>query len=76
MEKLAGIIKDVFNDFDLNQYNDNLCLKDIPNWDSMNGINFIIELEKVFSISLEGIIFSGDNKISDVINVINSKKRS
>lgn len=39
--------------FDLNEeeIRDNLSSKDIPNWDSMNYLLFISELEKNFGIS-------------------------
>lgn len=50
MERLIEIIKKIFK-VELEEINDEMSPKTIPNWDSMNYLLFISEVEKEFKIS-------------------------
>ena len=45
---------------------DTLSAKDIPDWDSMNYLLFIAELEKSFRVSFTGDEILGANTLGDV----------
>jgi len=49
MEKLVAIIKKIF-DASPEEINDKMSPDTIPNWDSMNYLLFITEVEKEFNI--------------------------
>ena len=72
MKRIKEALIAVFEDFDESMFNDNLMLGDIPGWDSMNSVNFQIELESIFNIDLSEIIFEEKHKITDVINILKS----
>ena len=73
MKKLIVAIKSVFEDFDEKEFRDDMLLEEINDWDSMNSINFQIELESLLDIDLSDVVLTADNKISDVISVLRSK---
>ena len=50
MRTFADIVCTIFN-IPQSEVRDNLSSKDIPEWDSMNYLLFIAELEKEFGIS-------------------------
>jgi acyl carrier protein len=50
MRTFNQIVRDIFS-LPEDGINDNLSSKDIPDWDSMNYLLFIAELEKEFGIS-------------------------
>ncbi len=50
MEKFNKIISDFFN-LPPDRIKDSLTMQDIPDWDSMNYLLLIAELEKQFKIS-------------------------
>ncbi len=73
MEKLVAAIKSIFENFDEKEFRDDMLLEEINDWDSMNSINFQMELESLLDIDLSDVVFTADNKISDVISVLRSK---
>jgi acyl carrier protein len=73
VERLIMAIKSVFEDFDENEFRDDMLLEEISDWDSMNSVSFGMELESSFGIDLSDVVFTTDNKISDVISVLRSK---
>ena len=50
MEKFNKIVQEIFK-LPAEKICDSLTAKDIPDWDSMNYLLFIAELEKQFSVS-------------------------
>jgi acyl carrier protein len=67
MKKLLEIIKDLFEDFDENDFSEDLELSQIPDWDSMNAINFQMEIEAAFGVELNPDFIDAFLKVSDVI---------
>ena len=51
MDKFNSIVSQIFK-LDPSKIIDSLTDKDIPDWDSMNYLLFIAELEKEFNMSL------------------------
>ncbi len=51
MEKFNTIVSSIFGL--TGEISDELTSKDIPNWDSMNYLLFIAELEKQFNITFD-----------------------
>jgi acyl carrier protein len=50
MEKFKRIVQEIFK-LPAEKIADSLTAKDIPDWDSMNYLLFIAELEKQFTVS-------------------------
>ncbi len=48
-------------------------LEDVEGWDSMNSINFTMELEKGFGVELEGVILTGEQTFGDVVALLKEK---
>jgi acyl carrier protein len=73
MEKLIAVIKSIFEDFNEEDFREDMALEEIDGWDSMNSVNFELELESSFGIDLSDVIFTAEEKISDVILVLKTK---
>lgn len=72
IEKFNKIVFDIFK-ISAEEIKDSLTAKDIPQWDSMNYLLFIAELEKEFQI-----VFSMDEVINakslgDIRKILKSK---
>lgn len=57
------------------QVNDNLSSKDIANWDSMNYLLFISELEKNFTISFTMDEVMNAQTLGDIHKIVISKAK-
>ncbi len=55
--------------------NDNLSSKDIPEWDSMNYLMFIAEIEKEFSISFSMDEVMNAQTLGDIRRILESKQK-
>jgi acyl carrier protein len=73
-EKIILSIKSVFENFDENQFSHDMLLEDIPDWDSMNSVNFQAELELAFDVDMSDEVLSGDMKISDVVDILDKRE--
>lgn len=56
--------------------NDELSSKDIPDWDSMNYLLFIAELEKQFDMSFTMDEVMNARTLGDIRNIVNKKHAS
>jgi len=54
---------------------DDLTPKDIPDWDSMNYLMFIAELEKEFGVSFTMDEVTNAKSIGDVRKIIEQRKK-
>ncbi len=72
MDKFDIIVSRVFK-IKPEDISDSLTGKDIPDWDSMNYLLFIAELEKQFDLSFTMDEVLGANSLGDVRNLL--KKR-
>ena len=73
MKTFNQIVQDIFS-LNAEDIRDGMSSKDIPEWDSMNYLLFISELEKEFSVS-----FSMDEVISaetlgDIRKIVEDRK--
>ncbi len=72
LNQVNKVFKAVFEDSGL-EINQNTSAKDIDNWNSLNHVILIAELEKEFNITFEldeMILFKN---VGDIINAIQSK---
>jgi acyl carrier protein len=53
---------------------DDLMPKDVPDWDSMNYLLFIAELEKEFSISFSMDEVMNAKSLGDIRKIVEAKK--
>ena len=72
MEKFNKIIFDIFKLLP-SEIKDSLTAKEIPNWDSMNYLLFIAELEKKFSISFSMDEVLNANSLGAIKEALRSK---
>ncbi len=66
MERLAKVIKSVFEDFDEGGLRKTMKLSEIPDWDSMNAVNLQLELESAYGIELAATAVRGDTTIGEL----------
>ena len=74
MEKFNQIASKIFK-FPEADINDELCSKDIPEWDSMNYLFFIAELEKEFNISFSMDEVMNAKNIGDIRKIVEMRKK-
>ena len=73
MEKFNKIVSEIFKISPKN-IKDSLTAKDLPNWDSMNYLLFIAELEKEFNISFSMDEVLNANSLGAIKEILKSKK--
>ena len=73
MEKFNKIVSKIFKISPQN-IKDSLTAKDLPNWDSMNYLLFIAELEKKFNVSFSMDEVLDANSLGAVKEILKSKK--
>ena len=76
MDKIIAAIKSVFEEFDESEFNPDMLLDEIPDWDSMNSINFQLELETAFEVDLSDVVLTGEHKISDIFEILREQGAS
>jgi acyl carrier protein len=74
-DKLAGALAEVF-EFPASELRAELPLGDIEGWDSMNAVNFTLELESAFGVELAGVILTADQTIADVVALLRERGAS
>lgn len=72
MEKFNQIIINIFK-LPLTEIKDSLTPKDIPDWDSMNYLLFIAELEKEFNVSFNMDEVLSADSLGAVKNILRAK---
>lgn len=70
-EKLNEVFSDVFDD-DIT-VNDGTTAADIEDWDSLNHITLISEVEDAFGIKLSMKEVIGLNNVGELVNIIEKK---
>jgi len=70
--KLNKILKKIFSKFKGN-FTDKLTSKSIPQWDSLNHLNLIMEVSKQFKIKFEFNEIININSIGDLKKRIKNK---
>lgn len=72
MKTFNQIVSELFL-LDESAINDSLSSKDIPEWDSMNYLLFIAELEKEFDISFSMDQVMNAKTLGDIRSVVDGK---
>ena len=72
MSKFNEIVSKMFN-LKIDDIRDNMSSKDIPDWDSMNYLLFIAELEKEFNFSFSMDEVMGAETLGTLRNILKSK---
>lgn len=72
MRKFEEIAAERFS-LPLSAIQDSLTPKDVPEWDSMNYLLFISDLENTFDISLTMDEVLGSNSLGDIRRALQSK---
>jgi acyl carrier protein len=70
--KLDKILKKIFSKFK-GKFSDKLTSKNIPQWDSLNHLNLIMEVSKQFKIKFEFNEIININSIGDLKKRIKNK---
>ena len=74
MNKFNEIVSRVFK-IKVDEVNDSLTSKDIPDWDSMNYLLFIAEIEKEFKVSFGMDEVLEAKSLGDVRSALESKNK-
>lgn len=72
--ELKDILKSSFN-IKEEQFNDDQVLMDLPEWDSMNHMLFITELENQYGIELTGDEIADMRTIGDIKKALISRDK-
>lgn len=72
IEKVIQIFKRVFDDEEL-IINDNTCADDIDDWDSLEQINLILDMEKTFAIKFNIAEVAQLKNVGGMIDLIYQK---
>jgi acyl carrier protein len=73
MQKIIACLKSVFPECDPATITSDTSLGDVPGWDSMNSVNFLLELEVAFSVSLLDETLTAEQHVSDVEELLRTK---
>ena len=74
MEKFNQIVSKVFK-FPEGNITDALSSKDIPEWDSLNYLLFIAEIESSFNISFSMDEVMGAKSLGDLRKIVEARKK-
>ena len=72
LDKLSDIFRVLFNRPDL-ELSDDLTATDVPEWDSFNHINLIINIEEEFNIKFSSAEVVGMQNVGDLKILLASK---
>ena len=70
--KVVDIIKDVFDNDDLEISNDTVA-KDVEGWDSINHLQLINEIEDEFDITFSMGVVQGFSNVGELVDYISKK---
>ena len=73
MQKIIACLKLVFPECDPATITSDTTLGDVPGWDSMNSVNFLLELEVAFSVGLLDETVTAQQRVSDVAELLRAK---
>jgi acyl carrier protein len=69
MDKIVQIFKKVFDDEEL-IVSSNTCAEDIEDWDSLEQINLILNMEKTFSLKFNVSEVAQLNNVGEMVDLI------
>lgn len=68
-ERLNEIFRDVFDDEDI-EVNDFTTADDIEDWDSLEHINLVVEIENTFGIKFNMGEVNGMKNVGEMVDII------
>ena len=71
--KLASIISDLFK-IEINDINENTGMDNVPDWDSLNTLRLVLEIENSFKISLDPQDIENFQDFKSILKIIKQKK--
>ena len=72
-DRLTGILVDVFDDDDL-VATASLSAKDVPGWDSLAHVRFILAVERAFSVKFSATEISSFKSVGDLAEAVQAKR--
>jgi len=70
MQNLIKATKAVFSEFNEASFQEDMLLAEIPGWDSMNSVNFTLELESVFGVNCNALQLGPNSTFADVVRFL------
>jgi acyl carrier protein len=70
--RLMPVMRDTFDDDDI-EYSDSLTASDVPDWDSLSHIRFMVAVEREFSVHFTGAEIEGFKSLGDLVSAIASR---
>lgn len=74
-EKVVEIFRDVFDD-EMLEINENTNSNDIEEWDSLENIGLIVQIEKIFDIKFDISEIGNLKNVGDMVDLIYKKEIS
>jgi acyl carrier protein len=72
MEKLFELIEEIF-EIDHGDYSENTVINEIETWDSLKYMEFILSIEKTYSVQLTGDEIADLRTVKDVVDQLSKK---
>lgn len=72
-EKLSTVLQKMFKDPDL-KAKPEMTAKDVKNWDSLNHIRFVIEVERAFGVKFTTSDVSKFKNVAELVSLIEQKQ--
>jgi len=73
LQEITEIFREVFDDDELEIF-ENTSAEDIEEWDSLENINLMLSIEKLYGIKFTIQDMSSMNNVGDMITMINEKR--
>ena len=70
MDKIRSAVSAVFRDSRPEEITPETRFGDIPGWDSMNGVNLLLELESSLTVSLVDLQLGENDRIATLMNAL------
>lgn len=71
-DKLAIVMKDVFDLDDLTLKPETEA-KDVPGWDSLSNVRFLLALEDVFNLRFSALEIGSSSNVGEFVDLLKSK---
>lgn len=76
MTRVLDAIKTVFPEFDETTFDMDMQMLQIPGWDSMNSVNLLMQLQKVFDVPFDQFVLVDETRVSDIAAFLKANKVS
>ena len=76
MTRVLDAIKTVVPEFDETTFDMDMQMLQIPGWDSMNSVNLLMQLQKVFEVPFDQFVLVDETRVSDIAAFLKANKVS